>query len=415
MANFNTNQARHFYVAKDYKSSVDAISAIGDIAVGVAENAALGADSKKHVYFVYKNGDGILTRSDIVPAKNIEYVNKVAAADMNRPLIEHAITLNSNVSELLAHKRISLNVLVRELVDNDPSSSIPVLATVKVGSSVVASDVYKAIAVNLAKALPTFGNPSYPFFKVFLRETGESDVEVTKTIDVTTLTGTYDAVVVVASAQKWRRGLMNNGPLTLDISFSTEADVDEAWGIDTKAESASLYIPAAYALADEEWFCYGERGDEARGYNYPNNVEPTYLINPLDASVSYDVMTIQYFYQGHGEDIQKSQKTIRIAAPHADLEDIYEDFCLKAGIAASETEVTGITLNKSTLSLAVGADETLVATLSPDGAIADVVWASSADAKATVVNGKVTGVASGTANITATCNGKTATCAVTVA
>ena len=44
-----------------------------------------------------------------------------------------------------------------------------------------------------------------------------------------------------------------------------------------------------------------------------------------------------------------------------------------------------------------------------------VEWASSNSGKATVDdNGVVTGVASGSATITATCDGKTATCAVTV-
>lgn len=347
MANFNTNQARHFYVAKDYKSAVSGISAIGDIAVGstfadpngTRTDLSLGKDALKQLYFVYKNGDGIVTRSDLIPADGIAYVNKATASSMNRYLTEHVITVDSNISSLLANKRIALNVLVRELVDLDPRSSFPVVASVKVGSTVTASNIYRDLAIALAKALPTFGNPDYPFFKVYVRTTS-ADTEVTRTTAASSLSGTYTAVVVVATAQKWRRGLMNNGPVDLVTSFTSDADIEGAWGIDTIGTSSSLYIASAFALADEEWFCYGERGDEVRGYNYPNNVEPTYLINPFDTSTTYDVMTIQYFYQGQGENIQKSQKTIRIAAPHADLESIYEDFCLKAGLITPEPEDT---------------------------------------------------------------------------
>lgn len=55
---------------------------------------------------------------------------------------------------------------------------------------------------------------------------------------------------------------------------------------------------------------------------------------------------------------------------------------------------TGITLNKSTTSLAVGAEETLVATVAPETARQKVVWSSSDESKATVdENGKVTAVA----------------------
>src|SRR5574344_1392260 len=77
--------------------------------------------------------------------------------------------------------------------------------------------------------------------------------------------------------------------------------------------------------------------------------------------------------------------------------------------------VTGVSLNHSTLSLAVGGESTLTATVSPTNATnATVTWTTSDATKATVANGKVTAVALGTATIIATAGGKTATCAVTI-
>lgn len=77
--------------------------------------------------------------------------------------------------------------------------------------------------------------------------------------------------------------------------------------------------------------------------------------------------------------------------------------------------VTGVSLNQSTLSLAVGGESTLTATVSPANATnATVTWTTSDATKATVANGKVTAVALGTATIIATAGGKTATCAVTI-
>ena len=79
---------------------------------------------------------------------------------------------------------------------------------------------------------------------------------------------------------------------------------------------------------------------------------------------------------------------------------------------------TGVTLNKTTLSLAVGANETLTATVTPENAEDKSVQFASSDtsiATVTPVQGKVTAVAEGTATITVTTsNGKTATCEVTV-
>ena len=77
--------------------------------------------------------------------------------------------------------------------------------------------------------------------------------------------------------------------------------------------------------------------------------------------------------------------------------------------------VESVTLNKTELTLEVGDEETLTATVAPDNATnKTVTWSSSDSAVATVANGKVTAVAAGTATITATADGKSATCTVTV-
>lgn len=80
--------------------------------------------------------------------------------------------------------------------------------------------------------------------------------------------------------------------------------------------------------------------------------------------------------------------------------------------------VADISLDKTTLLIAAGKSETLAATVLPLGATNKrLEWTSDNTAVATVENGVVTGVAVGTANITATAtdgSGVTATCKVTV-
>ncbi len=80
--------------------------------------------------------------------------------------------------------------------------------------------------------------------------------------------------------------------------------------------------------------------------------------------------------------------------------------------------VTGVTLNKTSMTLAVGNSERLTAIVAPSSATNKAVtWASSNPAIATVDNrGNVTAVSSGSATITVTTldRGKTASCAVTV-
>ena len=85
-------------------------------------------------------------------------------------------------------------------------------------------------------------------------------------------------------------------------------------------------------------------------------------------------------------------------------------------IAPAPVAVSSITLDKSALSLTAGDSETLTATVLPDNATnKDVTWTSSNSDVATVSeNGMVAAVKAGTAIITATADGKTATCTVTV-
>ncbi len=85
--------------------------------------------------------------------------------------------------------------------------------------------------------------------------------------------------------------------------------------------------------------------------------------------------------------------------------------------APASVSVTGVSLNKASLNLYVGGNETLTATVKPSSATnKDVTWSSDNPSVATVNNGVVTAVAPGTATITVTTEdgNKTATCKVTV-
>ena len=92
-----------------------------------------------------------------------------------------------------------------------------------------------------------------------------------------------------------------------------------------------------------------------------------------------------------------------------------KDSCV---VTVASVLVTGVTLDKTTADLDVGATLKLVPTITPaDASIKTVTWTSSKKDVATVdSDGKVTGIAPGTATITVTTKdgGKTASCTVTV-
>ena len=56
----------------------------------------------------------------------------------------------------------------------------------------------------------------------------------------------------------------------------------------------------------------GERGDQYRKIGWPNTIPTTYLVDP---SKEYNTIDIEFSYQGEGENIQKSKKSITIVVP----------------------------------------------------------------------------------------------------
>lgn len=111
--------------------------------------------------------------------------------------------------------------------------------------------------------------------------------------------------------------------------------------------------------------------------------------------------------------------TVKIRATSKDNSSVYAEKSVTVTYKIASVSVTGVSLSKSVLSLAVGESETLVATVAPERATdRSVTWESSNKNVATVnQNGTVKAVAVGSAVIGVRTNdgGFSATCALTVA
>lgn len=95
----------------------------------------------------------------------------------------------------------------------------------------------------------------------------------------------------------------------------------------------------------------------------------------------------------------------------------YTDIKATCLVTVKTISVTGVSLNLTNLSMTIGDESTLVATVSPSNATNKAVsWSSNNNSVATVNNGKITAVSKGTAVITVTTadGSKTASCNVTV-
>ena len=143
----------------------------------------------------------------------------------------------------------------------------------------------------------------------------------------------------------------------------------------------------------------------------------TPTITPADAVTTFtwtsDDETIAIVSEGVVTGVKKGQTFINVETDNG------KTAVCKLTVTEPEKKVTGITLDKTTLTLEVGKSLALNATIKPDDATnKSVTWSSTKTSVATVDNnGKVTAVAAGNATITCTANddsGVTATCTVTV-
>lgn len=308
MQNFNTNQTRHFYVAGAINSNVD-----------TKLDIALGTTATGEMYFKYRNADNILTRSDSFDPKKIVSLKKTLSSEMAIPLKAHTVAVDTNAVTLanLVGKTLNLIITINQAFDYDDDNCIRVVASVvgNATNTANATAFHKALAEAIALVLPS-ADPAYPLIKVF-----SNGSEVTKAIaKAGGATGAAAGVVLVQGLQKFVPGKLTGEPCPFSVAFhlkdSNTGDI--VWGTDTVANSAisdNTVVPANYALANLEYFALGERGDYVRGYNYPNEYEPTYAIN---LSTTYDVLSIEYYWSGSAENVVKSPRLIQIAAPHND-------------------------------------------------------------------------------------------------
>lgn len=306
MFNFTTNQFRNLYVAKAYKTvsaGVDpetVLTTPGDIAIVDHK------DGKFH--FLYRNGDGILTASDTI--WNVEYKNKKTAASLATDMLQSTVALASGVTLAdLKGKHVQVIVNLREQIGLEYSECYPVVVDVYVNATngANATAFYKALENELIGALKPFQQKPFA------------------------VTSSASGLVIKQTEQKYVRGKLDAAPINFDVRTSVLDE--EPWGTVTVAKSGEK-VTGDYTIAALERFCLGERGDILRENAFPNNYEPTYLVNPVKGTSTYGMLTIQFYWAGCAENVQKSPRTIQIAAPDSVASSI--DSAVDAIIAPAE-------------------------------------------------------------------------------
>lgn len=319
MSIFSTNQARHLYVATALKSpNVIASDAAGSIAVKV-DNA------KNHMYFEYM-GQGGLTRSDLIDIKSIMYAKATEAGKMARDLKTVVVSLANAPVE---GQDYILKIVFRQFASISDEDIYTKFGMVHAVNGMTASDFYKELALSLVK---NFSREEVELVKFALvNESGEV-TELNSLSKVADLKDTYKSLMIYEVEQDWVLGTKPQRAVYFDVlpGTITMGASEVIWGSAEAAEAKGT-VKNGKLIADLEYFCMGERGDQYRGIGWPNIIPTKYMV---DASKEYHVLDIHYAYVGSNESVQKSEKDITIVcADKAELNKIVEAVNSAAGLS----------------------------------------------------------------------------------
>lgn len=292
MSVYSLNQVRHLYVANKSVEATAELANIGDFKVKTCGNI------EKEVYFEVQGPDTVL-KSDYIPVKNINYVNVLKAAAMATPMKKVKVVLDPTVNEgnPIAGQDYVLRINFHQFFGMGAQDQYVKDAAVHAIKGMTATKFYAEMekALNLC----------------FSREVGAN----AKSNPYLAFSSSAAGLVIEEKPQSWHLGTEAQERVYFDVVPTTVYDgtTDLIWG-NVADQTATTKIDNGKKIADLEYFCLGERGDQYRKISWPNDVETVGMVDPTK---TYDVFEIHYAFTDTGINSYKSEKDITIAVPTA--------------------------------------------------------------------------------------------------
>jgi hypothetical protein len=215
-----------------------------------------------------------------------------------------ALDPNVNGGAVVAGQDYVLRVIFRQWIGIDENYTYIKSGAVHATSAMVsdASKFYQAMADSLNNA--------------FAREIG-----ATKTSNpYLTFAASANGLTITEKEQAWQLGTDAQERVYFDVqpTFVYVNGTDEIWGVvtDQTPDKASAVVGTTgigngKKIADLEYFCMGERGDQYRMIGWPNVIKTDYLVDP---SKQYNALEIHHGFRDEGVNSYRSEKDITIVA-----------------------------------------------------------------------------------------------------
>lgn len=219
-----------------------------------------------------------------------------------------------------------VDVMISNYICMADESTLVKFGAVHATNEMSASAFYLELAKSLAR---NFSRDVNKFFEIYLD--GEAvPTEVTVTSKHTAPEEGFKGVILkeVSQEKDYVRGEVPVNTVNFQVLPKTIIDdgeevnpfvIEEEDGSVKITEQSGKYIGNGYEIADTEYFCMGERGDQYRQMGYPRTIRTKYTV---DETKEYNVLDINFYFVGRGIDSQKSEKMITVVSTKAltDLE-----------------------------------------------------------------------------------------------
>ena len=323
MATFSVNQGRQLYVETKLAAGklVDTEKTVGEISIRASKD--------KGIVWIEHRGHGGITASDKIDVKNIVDMRATKSKNLAKVLDCYKVTLKGDI---VAGQEYLLRLVFNQYVGMSDEDQYWKYGMVHAVKGMTADKFYKTMAISLVNNLAREETPLVKVFVHSLATTSASGFDANNLKEVTfgmkedkIGAADIDALVITQVEQDWTLGTMPQAYIPFEVQPDTiivEGD-EVIWGevkkLDATEDSeqrpvAVVPVEDGHNIADLEYFCMGERGDQYRMVGFPNVIRTKYLVDPTK---KYDTLDIVYYYAGNNEDVQKSQRTLTIVAEDA--------------------------------------------------------------------------------------------------
>ena len=272
---FSTSQVRQLYVVTGLAEAVPTTE--GNIQVKAT------ADNKEF-YFLHM-GKGGLVHSDLIPVKLVRSLTQTPYAALHTKLKSKTVTVSGTP---VVGQTYSLKLTFRNYIGMGDEDT-----TVKVGTFTVKNSSITAAQVAAG-----------------LKASLEANADLASLCSISI----SSAVLTISEVeQPWELGKFPVAVIPFEVTLGTIVEngvTHNEWGT-VAAGSTTTATDAIKKLADLEWFCLGDRASQDR-QGGPYALESKTMINMAS---TYDVINIQYAFQGEGVSVQFSEKTMHLLVP----------------------------------------------------------------------------------------------------